>query len=350
MSRFLYSFKLSIVAITTLLLLGNNHAILKRFSRSEDIGFVLKSETDIPIQFQEPDTYVETHAIFLISFGEEAAESYLVERCVLSLRRRGNWTGNIVLLTDAPLGRYEQHWKEMNNVTVMHPKEEHFNGADGKQLKFNRQTRPLKVKRFKTFVLDYIEMDKKLSNIKTIYYIDIDIIAGGDLHSLFRGVDSKHQMDDEHRERGGGLSALQFFTPISSDYPFQSGTFVVNRHSSKCCLELWRREIENNIAIGSDGMDQAALRTLYNQIEAGNETTCMLKRIDNEGFLSFPRPRNFDIISQSTSYTTLIHLSNSKFAKWIDEEDQNTFLYTVLQLSEEERQSGKYGKSVIKLN
>ena len=346
---------LILVAITTLLLLGHHHVTLKRFSRSDDTGIDLKSKTDITaemsIQVQATDSYVETHAIFLISFGEEAAESSLVERCVLSLRRRGNWTGHIVLLTDASYGRYEQGWKERNNITVIHPKEEHFNGADGKQLKFNRQTVSLKVKRFKTFVLDYIEMDKKLSNIKTIYYIDIDIIAGGDLHYLFRGVESKQQIGYEHPARGGEItSTLHFFTPMSRDYPFQSGTFVVDRHSSKRCLELWRREIENNIALGTVGMDQAALRTLYHQIEAGDETRCMLKRIDNEGYLSFLKPRNFDIISQSSSHTVLIHLSNSKFAKWIDEEDQNTFLYTVLQLSEEERQSGKYGKSVIKLN
>eukprot|EP00984_Skeletonema_dohrnii_P013565 scaffold5612_cov108-Skeletonema_dohrnii-CCMP3373.AAC.3 len=58
-------------------------------------------------QVQVSNHYAETHAIFLISFGEQAADSTLVERCVLSLRRRGQWTGYIVLLTDAPPSRYE---------------------------------------------------------------------------------------------------------------------------------------------------------------------------------------------------------------------------------------------------
>ena len=96
-------------------------------------------------------------------------------------------------------------------------------------------------------------------------------------------------------------------------------------------------------------MDQAALRTIHEQIKAGFETKCRLIRMDNEDFLSFLKPKNFNKISQLSSYTTLIHLSNSKFAKWMDEEQQNTFLHAVLQLSEEEIQSGKYGKSIIKL-
>ncbi|KAL7435332.1 hypothetical protein ACHAXM_004691 [Skeletonema potamos] len=97
-------------------------------------------------------------------------------------------------------------------------------------------------------------------------------------------------------------------------------------------------------------MDQAALRTVQEHIEAGKETKCKLIRMDNDDFLSFPIPRNFDRIAQSSSYTTLIHMSNSKFAKWIDEEKQNRFLSEVLQLSEEEILSGKYGKSVVSLS
>jgi nucleoside-diphosphate-sugar epimerase len=293
--------------------------------------------------------YTDTHAIFLISFGKEAAESTLVERCILSLRRRGQWTGYIVLLTDAPPGRYEQVWNENENVIVMHPKEEHFNGAEGKPLEFNHKTISLKVKRFKTFILDYIDMNKRLRNIEFIYYLDIDIIAGGNMNHLFSGVESIQHIGNRHQVRGSGLSTLHFFTPINTEYPFQGGTFVVKRPSSRHCLELWRKEIDNIVG-GSLGMDQAALRTVQEHIEAGKETKCKLIRMDNDDFLSFPIPRNFDRIAQSSSYTTLIHMSNSKFAKWIDEEKQNRFLSEVLQLSEEEILSGKYGKSVVSLS
>ena len=61
---------------------------------------------------QKHEEYAESHAIFLISFGQKAAESTLVERCILSLRRRGQWKGYIVLLTDAAPSRYENVWNE----------------------------------------------------------------------------------------------------------------------------------------------------------------------------------------------------------------------------------------------
>jgi hypothetical protein len=83
----------------------------------------------------------ESHAIVLISFGQEAAESTLAERCILSLRRRGQWKGYIVLLTDDSSSRYENIWNEEENFIVMHPKEEHFLGADGKPLVYNRETK-----------------------------------------------------------------------------------------------------------------------------------------------------------------------------------------------------------------
>ena len=337
---------ITLVAMLTLLLIRNCLAEVIRSSNSNTVG--LRAVMNETSQIQVPNHYTGTHAIFLISFGEEAADSTLVERCVISLRRRGQWTGYIVMLTDAPPSRYE-HWSEENNVIVMHPREEHFNGADGKQLEFNRHTLSLKAKRFKTYILDYIEMDMRLNDIEVIYYLDIDIIAGDSLEHLFRS--KQHMIESPPQLRGGEgvLSTLHFFTPISSEYPFQSGTFVVNRSSSRHCLELWRREIEK-IAKGTVGMDQAALRTVNEQIKAGSETKCRLIRMDNEDFLSFPKPRNFDEISNSSAYATLIHLSNSKFAKFIDEQQQNEFLHAVLQLSEDEIESGKYGKSIIRLS
>lgn len=341
------AFKLILlVAISTLLLLRNHLAEdIRSVSNSNTVS--LRAGMNETSRIQGQNHYTGTHAIFLISFGEEAADSSLVERCVLSLRRRGQWKGHIVLLTDAPPSRYED-WGDQNNVIIMHPREEHFNGADGKQLKFNRRTLSLKVKRFKTYILDYIDMDKRLNDIEVIYYLDIDIIAGDSLEHLFRSkmIESPPLL---RGGEGGVLSTLHFFTPISSEYPLQSGTFIVKRSSSRHCLELWRKEIEK-IAEGTVGMDQVALRNINELIKAGAETKCKLIRMDNEDFLSFPKPRNFDEISNSSSYATLIHLSNSKFAKWIDEEQQNKFLRAVLQLSEDELKSGKYGKSVIRLS
>ena len=61
----------------------------------------------------------QKQAIFLISFGEAAAAGTLVERSVLSIRRRGAFYGSIVVLTDAPTERYQGVFDE--SVIILKP-------------------------------------------------------------------------------------------------------------------------------------------------------------------------------------------------------------------------------------
>ena len=83
----------------------------------------------------QPSSFYNTCAIFLISFGKEASESTLVERCILSLRRRGNYNGYIIVLTDATPTRYQNEWTKNDNnddnVIDMHPLDKHLNDKDG---------------------------------------------------------------------------------------------------------------------------------------------------------------------------------------------------------------------------
>ncbi len=62
------------------------------------------------------------NAIALISFGERAAESTLLERCVLSIRRRGQFDGHVVVITDAPEERYDGVFDD--NVLVLKANED----------------------------------------------------------------------------------------------------------------------------------------------------------------------------------------------------------------------------------
>lgn len=91
-----------------------------------------KEEEDLHEGFEEWAEYEEAEtvgdsneskrAIALISFGKEAAESTLLERCVLSIRRRGAFDGPVVVLTDAPRERYDGVLDD--NVTVLNVKRE----------------------------------------------------------------------------------------------------------------------------------------------------------------------------------------------------------------------------------
>lgn len=297
---------------------------------------------DLPtIQDQSFD---KTHAIFLISFGEEAAASTLLERCILSLRRRGQYSGYVVVLTDAPHERYVHVWDE--NVIVMHPQREHLLNEDGSSMEFTKDNMSLKPKRFKTYILDYVEMDQRLDDVELVYYLDIDILAGDSLDGLFRGVEEKYQVVGQRDEED--VSKLYFFTPISKEWPLQGGTFIVERGTSQHCLDLWRVEIDMMTLTGR-GRDQDALRNIYQRIESGDETKCQLIRMDNENYISFPTPRNFASLSAANAkHAHLIHISNSVYAKRIDEEEQNAYIHEILQLTKEEKESGMYGKAVVR--
>ena len=62
------------------------------------------------------------HAIMLMSFGEAAAKSTLLERCVTSIRRRGAFQGKVVVLTDAPSEQNQDKFDK--NVIILNTKEE----------------------------------------------------------------------------------------------------------------------------------------------------------------------------------------------------------------------------------
>jgi hypothetical protein len=318
---------------------------------TNDKSFTNNNNPDLmPVANQDFD---KTCAIFLISFGEEAASSTLVERCVLSLRRRGQYNGYIVVLTDAPSERYMHVWDE--NVIVMHPQKEHLVNEDGTPLRYSKDNMSLKPKRFKTFVLDYIELDRRLDDVKLLYYLDIDILAGDSLDGLFRGLEKQYQISINQRAANNEqdtttmMSKLYFVTPLSKEWPLQSGTMIAQRDTSRHCLKLWRNEIEKIIQAGDSTMDQDALKNIYRRIESGEETQCQLIRMENEHYISFPTPRNFAELSASgAKHAHLIHISNSVFAKRIDEEEQNSYIHQILQLSDEEIESGMYGKAIVR--
>ena len=71
--------------------------------------------------------------------------------------------------------------------------------------------------------------------------------------------------------------------------------------------------------------------------------------MENEDYISFPTPRNFAKLSASgAKHAILVHISNSLFAKKIEEEEENVYIREILRLSEEKKESGMYGKAVVR--
>ena len=49
-------------------------------------------------------------------------------------------------------------------------------------------------KRFKTYILDYIDEESKFDNVNLVYYFDIDIVVGAPLNTFFNYIESKYNI------------------------------------------------------------------------------------------------------------------------------------------------------------
>jgi hypothetical protein len=108
-------------------------------------------------------------AIFLLSMGEDAAKSILVERVLLSIRRRGVFLGPVIVLTDAPFARYYSLTSVDPNLIVLHPLTKDWRWELKQDMLY---------KRFKTYVLEYLHLDDRLESVELVYYLDIDVVVG----------------------------------------------------------------------------------------------------------------------------------------------------------------------------
>ena len=162
-------------------------------------------------------------AISLVSMGNLVG-TFLVERCIRSIRRRGKFTGVIMVFTDSVgYKQYQETIPSWDDRTViiqgreedMHPREENsdrvvrLNQLVGKnhtepQLKIYKQD-TMVFKRFKTHHSKYIADNPALSDsIRYVMYLDIDNIIGSKLDTFFEGytkmvIDQYQQATDSHR-------------------------------------------------------------------------------------------------------------------------------------------------------
>ena len=118
---------------------------------------------DNDIDFQE-----EKLVLAMIAFGN-ATKGTHVQRVIRSARTRGEWYGRIVIITDSK-DAYKDVIKEDPLVSVLHPRHEDW--QDLPEFKDSK----MKIKRFKTLLLDYIFDESELMDAEFVLYLDIDII------------------------------------------------------------------------------------------------------------------------------------------------------------------------------
>jgi hypothetical protein len=91
--------------------------------------------------------------IFLLSMGQEASESTIVERCLLSIRRPAAFLGPVIVLTDAPLSRYASLTSVDPNLIVSQPRLEDW------RLDL---TDDMPYKRYTIYILEHLDLDVRL--------------------------------------------------------------------------------------------------------------------------------------------------------------------------------------------
>jgi len=307
-------------------------AFEKNHSSNED---VTSSEDKFPIENTTATVEFNdlNRAIALISFGEAASESTLLERCILSIRRRGKFNGQVIVITDAPEDRYDSEFDR--NVTVLQAKEDDIRYGyyvdDG-----------MKYKRFKTLVIDYMNTVPELDNIDWLYYLDIDMMIGAPFIDFVKELHDRYNIDNDS---DATPSLHMFQDPHGSKFKVNSGFIIINRHTSNRCLEAWRDEIDEHPDFK---FDQLTLNEIKRDEEKHN---CKLVGMHRDKYVTFPAGDGaLEKMIRDKDYSPLIHIFNSCFAKRMDPKLMYRFVCYVLELSKEERQEHKFGKAVIVAN
>jgi len=196
-------------------------------------------------------------AFVVISMGEKAALAKTVERFIYSARNAGKYSGWIVVLTDAPPGRYSGLSKWTNNVIIMEPEKEH--------MKTHYKIPSMIYKRFKTLVLEYVKRDPRLDDVELVYYLDVDIVFGDSMWSAFHGIEETYRIGPRFPTTTNNSNNFTKTLPVprgkmwmfegnSNKWQIQGGQMVLDRSVSSPCLELWRSKFdeEQTRNIGKD--------------------------------------------------------------------------------------------------
>ena len=234
----------------------------------------VSGQKNIPSGNYDDNETERKRAIVIISTSEKAANASLVERFVWSARNIGNFTGWIVLITDAKPERYESlsvaaipqydnskvndsidgDSNEKNRFLVLRTQEERFaKMTDHKD--FKASTMNSKV--FKSYILQYAKEDPRLDEIELFYYLDVDIVFGNLTQPLFDELEQKY--DVGRLQQGSNKKVSEWdlqptHTNTSKIYFFkgngnshiQGGQFILDRSSSQPCLDLWRELMQKH--------------------------------------------------------------------------------------------------------
>ncbi|KAL3910040.1 MAG: hypothetical protein SGILL_007846 [Bacillariaceae sp.] len=244
--------------------------------------------------------------------GQEAAKTNLVERFVYSARTRGEYTGYILLLTDAPPERYDKLLNDTNipneNFVVMTPLSAHYR-TDFKQ-------KDMVFKRFKTFVLEYVTADPRLKHVQLVYYLDVDIVVTEPMVDFFQGLERGYHIGTISNQTD--TSTIWMFEGNADRVQVQGGQMILDVHQSAGCLSKWRKLIDKS---SKTRKDQFPLMQMWKDQQKSKLSSCKIVRMAQDHFISFPSKQEVEdhvseILEKSKTVNalnnaSLIHIKNT---------------------------------------
>ena len=349
----------------------------------------IPSKNNYNTRAQSDDSYQifgaeNKRAIVIISMGQEAANTSMVERFVWSARNIGEYSGWIILITDAEPERYAN----MTAATIpMHPGMQRVRNASVRsrrsdlntlnkfavwrkqERKFSRITERVKFKAqntmsskiFKTYILKYAKKDMRLANVDLFYYLDVDIVFGNPIQPLFANLEQKYGIgnlynrfkDKAPNDPEEVKKATIHFFEGNGRQQIQGGQFVLDRERSQPCLNRWQELMieQRHRSILKDQTQltmmleeqrqRADLNPSNSTEEAMNECEIVIMEQDSK-LIQFPELADIQNRSPDQEHPVLVHFRNSaNVMRDVDEETLQNYMRELLRFGDD--QEDEYG-------
>lgn len=281
---------------------------------------------------------------------DESRNSFITERCVRSIRARGDFSGWIMIYTDE-LGfqKYNRtlSWDRKVAVVQGRPDDLQPKQADGvNPIKYRRH--PMIYKRFKTQVLEYLDYldhgsttrnePRRFDRIRYVLYIDVDNVIANPLRALFDDYYYMAVYEWENKKHELGHSNFSFFSlwkdPGAHNKLWQGGQHMHDRHYSRGCEVAWREQIDT----GERGMDQPLLMNVVDNFE---KYKCVVFELPGGEGSHFDLLHTYIFKSKPKDYPTMVHITSVRVTDY-DKEPQEAFIRNALLLNDGTMTS-KYG-------
>ncbi len=332
-------------------------------------------------------------ALVIISMGELASNTTMVERFVYSARKIGRFNGWIVLITDAEEGRYTNlpvaAWNksnkkkksssihdslsslvsdhvgnrnDLNRFLVLRTQEERFANIT-KFEKFKAEN-TMNSKIFKTYILQYADLEERLNDIELFYYLDVDIVFGNSIRPLFSELEERYKIGNVYEKTKPDAMETKkpyiYFFRGNSRQKIQGGQFVLVRQRSQPCLERWRELMleQRNVTYLKD---QVQLNMMIKEQrerskkKIRNSGSCKIKLMNqNDTLIQFPELRQIKRYKRLRvkKPPVLVHFRNSaNVMKDVEEKDLERYMRELLHFGRfEPDHYGILGKMLLKVD